>query len=86
MERVRIAVIGAGGIFRGAHLPAYPEIPEAKLIALCDISEQSLSSSLTAVRRIYQRKIEELRQSGDVEIAEQFEKDLEELTTYRDYK
>ena len=35
MKRVKVGVIGAGGIFRGAHLLAYPNIREAELVSLC---------------------------------------------------
>lgn len=86
MERVRVAVIGAGGIFRGAHLPAYPQIPEAKLVALCDISEASLMESLKAVKHAYERQANHLRESGRGELAEELLKDVEELKLYRDYQ
>ncbi|MCS7252819.1 MAG: Gfo/Idh/MocA family oxidoreductase [Armatimonadota bacterium] len=85
MDRVRVAAVGAGGIFRGAHLPSYPQIHEAKLVALCDISEASLTESLHAARRIYERQAEQLKESGRGDIAEQLLKDVEELKLYRDY-
>ena len=37
MKRVKIGVIGSGGIFQGAHLPAYPDIAEAHIVSLCDV-------------------------------------------------
>ncbi len=85
MERVRVAIIGAGGIFRGAHLPAYSQIPEAKLVALCDISEASLNESLRATKRLFEREAEKLKEAGRDELAEQLLRDVEELKLYRDY-
>ena len=38
--KVRVGVIGAGGIARGAHLPGYAKIPdEATVVAISDIDE-----------------------------------------------
>ena len=38
--KVRVGVIGAGGIARGAHLPGYAKIPdEAEVVAISDIDE-----------------------------------------------
>lgn len=85
MERMRVAVIGAGGIFRGAHLPAYPQIPEVQLVALCDISEASLNESLMALKRTYERHAEQLKELGRGELAEQLVRDVECVKLYRDY-
>ena len=39
-DRVRVGVIGAGGIARGAHLPGYARIAdEAEVVAISDIDE-----------------------------------------------
>lgn len=37
MKKVRVGVIGAGGIARGVHLPSLSEIPEAEVVAICDL-------------------------------------------------
>lgn len=37
MVKVRIGVIGCGGIARGKHLPALVKVKEAEIVALCDI-------------------------------------------------
>jgi len=37
---VRVAVIGAGGIARGVHLPSLAEMPDVKIVAICDLLEQ----------------------------------------------
>jgi predicted dehydrogenase len=39
MDKVRIGVIGAGGIAQGAHLPAYRACDDAEVIAVADVFE-----------------------------------------------
>lgn len=42
-KKIRVGVIGTGGIAHGAHLPAYTAIPEeCEIIALCDIDPEAL--------------------------------------------
>lgn len=82
MERVRVGVVGSGGIFQGAHLPAYPDIAEAKLVALCDISESILRVAEKRVRSVYQERIQKAREEGNVDLAERLKSDVEELRTY----
>lgn len=36
---VRVAVIGAGGIARSVHLPSLHDLPDAEVVALCDLIE-----------------------------------------------
>ena len=36
-KKVRVAVIGAGGIAKGVHLPSLYEIEEAEVVAICDL-------------------------------------------------
>ncbi|HHT37451.1 MAG TPA: gfo/Idh/MocA family oxidoreductase, partial [Firmicutes bacterium] len=37
MEKVRVGIIGCGGIANGKHLPALAKIPEVDIVAFCDI-------------------------------------------------
>ena len=37
---VRIGIIGCGGIANGKHMPSLKQIPEAKMVAFCDIIEE----------------------------------------------
>lgn len=39
-SKVKIGIIGAGGIATGVHLPALSEIDEVKIMAVCDIIEE----------------------------------------------
>ena len=36
MEKLKIAVIGAGNIARNAHLPVYAERDDVEIVAICD--------------------------------------------------
>src|SRR5258708_3807270 len=45
-KKVRIGVIGTGGIANGAHLPGYSQIPdECEIYALCDIDPKALEKT-----------------------------------------
>lgn len=45
-KKVRIGVIGTGGIANGAHLPGYSQIPdECEIFALCDIDPEALEKT-----------------------------------------
>lgn len=45
-RKVRIGVIGTGGIANGAHLPGYSQIPDqCEIVALCDIDPKALKTT-----------------------------------------
>ncbi len=45
-KKVRVGVIGTGGIANGAHLPGYSQIPdECEIFAMCDIDPKALEST-----------------------------------------
>src|SRR5204863_8654188 len=45
-KKVRIGIIGTGGIANGAHLPGYSQIPEeCEIFALCDIDPKALQKT-----------------------------------------
>lgn len=45
-KKVKIGVIGAGGIANGAHLPGYSTIPDlCEVVAICDIDETALEKT-----------------------------------------
>lgn len=37
MKKLRIGVVGCGGIFGGAHRPAYLKMNDVEIVALCDV-------------------------------------------------
>ena len=40
MRKVRIGIIGCGGIANNKHMPALRKIPEVEMVAFCDIVEE----------------------------------------------
>ena len=44
MEKLRIALVGAGNISR-CHLTAYSKVKEAEIVAICDIDEAQLNET-----------------------------------------
>jgi predicted dehydrogenase len=86
MERIRVAAIGTGGIFVGAHLTAYPEIPEAKLVALCDVDKRSLQNALSAFQKAYRRRMEKAEEEKDKETYERLKEDIDGIRTYSSYE
>ncbi|MEM2526893.1 MAG: Gfo/Idh/MocA family oxidoreductase [Candidatus Bathyarchaeia archaeon] len=85
MRRVRVGVIGSGGIFQGAHLPAYPDIAEAQLVAICDVSETTLMVAERRVRGVYQERIRRAKDEGNIEMADMLETDLKEMKRYLNF-
>lgn len=46
MAKVKIGIIGTGGIAHGAHIPGYLQIPDAcEIVALCDIDPDALKKT-----------------------------------------
>ncbi len=54
-EPLKVGVIGAGGIARSVHLPSLSEIPDANVVALCDIIEDRAAkqAELHSIPRTY---------------------------------
>jgi len=40
MEKVRVGIIGCGGIANGKHMPSLKKIPEVEMVAFCDLIEE----------------------------------------------
>ncbi len=40
MDKVRIGIIGCGGIANGKHMPALKRLPDVEMVAFCDIIEE----------------------------------------------
>jgi predicted dehydrogenase len=84
MKRAKVGVIGAGGIYQGAHLPAYPETREAHLLCLCDVSKEVLKASERQTKKAFLDKAQKAEEKGEVDLAEQLREDAESLKTYDD--
>ena len=84
MDRVKVGVVGVGGIFRGAHLPAYLNVAEAKVISLCDVSDGTLRESEKLMKKLYLKRAEEAEKKGNLELSQRLKDDVESLRTYKD--
>ncbi len=84
MKRIRVGAIGTGGIFRGAHLPAYPDLPACQLVALCDVSADSLAATETRMKELYKQKAKQAEERGDAAAAERLKADIKEVKLYQD--
>ena len=40
MEKLRVGIIGCGGIANGKHMPNLAKIPEVEMVAFCDPIEE----------------------------------------------
>ncbi len=78
-SRVRVAAIGTGGIFRGAHLPSYPDIPQAQLVALCDPDKTAQDLAYKKYQTLMETKIKLAQDADDLAAAERLERDLETI-------
>ncbi|HEV2471129.1 MAG TPA: Gfo/Idh/MocA family oxidoreductase [Chthonomonadales bacterium] len=72
-NKVRIGVIGTGGIANGAHLPGYSQIPdECEIVALCDIDPVALEKTAEKypVKHIFEdyRKLLEIPEIDGVSV------------------
>ncbi len=64
MEKIRVGVIGSGGIFRGLHVPYYEMTDRAQIVAVADVKEKSAAEvakrfdadAYTDYRRILDRE------------------------------
>ncbi len=45
MKTFNVGIIGTGGIANGAHVPALQKQPDVKIVALCDINPEALTST-----------------------------------------
>ena len=45
MEKIRIGLIGCGGIMNGAHIPGYLQDQNCEITAICDIKESALQKT-----------------------------------------
>ncbi len=76
-QRVRVAAIGTGSIFRGAHLPVYPEIAQAQLVAFCDPDKTAQDQAYKRYQGLVEAKIKLARERDDMATVERLENDLE---------
>jgi predicted dehydrogenase len=83
-QRVRVAAIGNGNIFNGAHLPAYPDIANAHLVAFCDPDTQAQARTRKRYNGLVDTKIAQCKERGDTDTIERLERDREQIKFYED--
>lgn len=77
--RVRVAGVGTGGIFQGAHLPCYADIPQAQLVAICDPDKTAQDRTYKRYQTLMEARIKKAQEANDLASAEQMERDLETI-------
>lgn len=45
MDKIRIGLVGVGGIMNGAHIPQYAQCNDSEITAICDINPEALRST-----------------------------------------
>ncbi|MEM2935913.1 MAG: Gfo/Idh/MocA family oxidoreductase [Candidatus Bathyarchaeia archaeon] len=86
MKRVRVGVAGAGGVFQGGHLPGYPDVEEAQLVALSDVAEETLKRAERRAQVVYAEKAQEAEKTGNLDLAERLKEDGGSVKTYKSVK
>jgi len=46
MAKLRVGIVGLGGIANGAHLPALKKIDEVEIVAICDIRQEKIDACI----------------------------------------
>ncbi len=49
-QKVRVGIIGCGGIANGKHLPSLKAVNEAEMVAFCDIIEEKAQEAAKTIR------------------------------------
>jgi predicted dehydrogenase len=65
MEPLKIGLVGCGRIASGMHLPQYPRIPEARLIAFFDEEHGRAAQMRDSYAALLERRAEEQAGAGD---------------------
>ncbi|HEX28849.1 TPA: Gfo/Idh/MocA family oxidoreductase, partial [Candidatus Poribacteria bacterium] len=68
MEKVRIGVIGAGGIFKGAHMPAYKELSDVtQVVWVCDRDEEAARRGAESLGARWTTRLEDVLEDDGIE-------------------
>jgi len=78
---VKVGVVGTGSIFQRMHLPSYPEVQDAQVVALADVSEKNLNMAKKLLQAAYEEKAKKL-EDIDAEAAESARVAADSITTY----
>ncbi len=83
-RRVKVAAIGTGGIFRGAHLPAHVELPQLQLVAFVDPDKTAQDLVHKRYRQLIEVKVAAAREKGDHDEVARLESDFENIRIFED--
>lgn len=83
-QRVKVAAIGTGGIFRGAHLPAHVELPQVKLVAFVDPDKTAQELVQKRYQSLVEEKVAAARERGDHDAVARLETDFESIRIFED--
>jgi len=83
-RRVRVAAIGTGNIFRGAHLPVYPELAQAQMVAFCDPDPKAQKLVMERFAALTEARIEKAKDKKDTATIERLQRDLDSVRVYED--
>ena len=56
---LKVAIIGAGGIAKSMHAPAYEKMKNVEIIGVCDIIEERAIETAKKYRSEYERRKEQ---------------------------
>ncbi len=72
MRKVKVGIIGCGGIANGKHMPALSRMDNVEMVAFCDIVKERAQDAAdkfgTADARVYEDYTELLKKEGEVEV------------------
>lgn len=83
-DRVCIGILGCGNIMRLHHLPRYPQIPEAHVVALCDRDQDRAATARALLRERLERAAAEAEAAGQPQDAQRLLEDAAAIAIYTD--
>jgi len=83
-QRVKVAAIGTGGIFRGAHLPAHVDLPQVQLVAFVDPDKNAQELVRKRFQGLVEEKSASARDRGDLDTVKRLESDFESIRIFED--
>jgi len=84
MEPLKVGILGCGKIARGMHLPQYPQIPEARLVAFFDEERERAPQMRDSYAALLQQRAQEKANAGDREEVERLREGAQTLVAYDD--
>ena len=64
MDKVRIGIIGCGGIANGKHMPSLKKLADVEMVAFCDIIVERAEKAAKRIRRTGRKGIHRLSRAA----------------------